>query len=83
MAETVGLKEPCDLVHKDKTPRVLSKIPDFQRKFHPYEMVASEEMRDLLAAALQHVNASCLLLLAAQLLKVTAYAWDQRVTTVP
>lgn len=27
MAETVGLVSPCDLVHKDKTPLVLTKIP--------------------------------------------------------
>jgi hypothetical protein len=27
MAETVGLESPCDLIHKDKTHRVLTKIP--------------------------------------------------------
>lgn len=35
MAETIELKEPCDLVHKDKTHRVLTKIPDCSTNFAP------------------------------------------------
>ena len=83
MAETVGLESPCDLVHKDKTPRVLTKIPVSSRKCSVDGVVICQGISSTQRLVWTENRGLCLLSLAPQLLKVTAYAWDQRVTTVP
>jgi hypothetical protein len=64
-----GSTSPCDLVHKDKTHPVLTKIPVFLRKSRIGRDGGQRGKGDTLAAGLQHSTPKF-----AQLLKVTAYA---------